>query len=565
MPDLPPPATSGLRIAAVMAAAFGFAAAANALMLAVPLYSLQVFSRAIPSHNIDTLAFLALAAVLALTLATLFEVVRGKLLSRAANRLEVRLRPRLMAEAAATRDAGGLADLTETRGFLTRPAFAGLLDMPWTPVYAVVIYAINPLLFAVTAGCAVLLFLLGVLSHAAVERRNEEARRLGGEAQRFHDAVSRDGPAVRAGGGLRATLERWWAAAAAAAAVSADAAERSASVGAAIRWLRQLLYVATTGVGAYLVIAQELSFGGMIATSLLVARAMMPFDIVFGSWGQVVHGVRAARRLAARTRRPAPAPLPAPSAAEGARPVGRVRVENLFHVPPGEGRAAVQGATFALEPGECLVVLGPNGSGKSSLARMIAGVLRPQGGTIRIDGRDPCAFEDDPRPIGYLPEQPVILPGTVGDAVGRFAEDADAVRAAAEAVGLHDRIAAMPAGYDTDLADALPRLGGGGLRRLALARAVCGRPRLLVLDEPLAGLDMHGVEAVRRIVREAKAAGTTVVATSLQTALIEVADRIMVLDAGTVAACGPAARIMAGARTDALPPADAPRQPRIAP
>jgi ABC-type protease/lipase transport system fused ATPase/permease subunit len=565
MPDLPPPAASGARIAAVVAAAFGFAAAANALMLAVPLYSLQVFSRALPSHNLDTLVFLTLAAVLALTLATLFEVVRGKLLSRAANRLEVGLRPRLMAEAAATRDAGGLADLSETRGFLTKPAFAGLLDMPWTPVYAVAIYAIHPLLFAVTAGCAALLLLLGILSHAAVERRNEEARRLGAEAQRFHEAVSRDGPSIRAAGGLRPAVERWWGAAGAAAAVSADAAERSSSIGAAIRWLRQLLYVATTGVGAYLVISQELSLGGMIATSLLVARAMTPFDIVFGAWGQVVHGVRASRRLAARTRRPPPAPLPAPSAIDGARPVGRVRVENLFHVPPGEGRAAVQGATFALDPGQCLLVLGPNGSGKTALGRMLAGALRPQGGTVRIDGRDPAAFEDDPRPIGYLPEQPVILPGTVGDAIGRFAEDEEAVRAAAEAVGLHDRIAAMPAGYATDLADALPRLGGGGLRRLAIARAICGRPRLLVLDEPLAGLDMHGVEAVRRIVRDAKAAGTTVVAMSLQTALIEVADTIMVLDGGTVTACGPAAQIVAGARRDALPPAEAPRHPRIAP
>ncbi|HZH27134.1 MAG TPA: ATP-binding cassette domain-containing protein [Azospirillaceae bacterium] len=547
--SLRPTASAGLRrLGPTLTAAFLFGTGANLLMLVVPLYSLQVFGRAIPSHNLNTLALLTVVTVLALTIATLLEIVRGRLLTRAGNQLEVALRKPLAAEAAMTRDMGRMNDLTEVKGFLSRPTAAGVLDLPWAPIYAVVIYCIHPQLFGLMAVGALLLFALGLIGNS-VGDAGAEARKYGTQSNRFAEVVAGQGGSVRALGMLGGALERWTSSALASSALAASAGDRSAAVAAATRWVRQLLQIGVTCLGAMLVIEQHLSFGGMIATSLLMAKALAPFELVFGGWGGCVKAVRAATRL----RKPVQELIVA-RRMEVATTTGRVVVDNVFFIPPGAPQAALKGATFALDRGECLLVLGPNGAGKSTLARILAGAIRPQGGCARLDGVDTCAPDPERRhPIGYLPEQPLLLPGTIAETIGRFGASEAEITEAAAKVGLAPLVATLPLGYDTDANEALPALGGGGLRRLMLARAICGKPHLLILDEPLASLDVNGLEMLRQILRDAKVSGTTIVVFSHQSSLLELADKVMVLNGGAVAAYGPAEHVVAQAKRDPRP------------
>lgn len=538
------------RLGGLLVAAFAFSATANLLMLAVPVYSLQVLGRAIPGHSLETLAFLTGVTVLALTLATLLEIVRGRILQRAANRLELALRRPLQREAFAAGQAQRAADLSEARGFLSRPTMAGLLDLPWAPVYGVVIWWIHPQIFALAAFGALAVVALGIVSHHLTEGQADAARAAAQPADRIASALAADPGAGRAMRAVDGMLDRWIAATQACNAHLSDAADRGGLLGALTRWVRTLIQIGVTGVGAILVMEQQLSLAGMIATSMLVAKAMMPFDMVFGGWTGLVRAAAAARRLrgVGRSSEAHGAPVPS-SAGTGAR----VSVDGAYVVPPGAQQPALRGVSLDLAPGESLAVLGGNGAGKSTLARVLAGALRPQGGAVRIDGRDPARADD--LPIGFLPEHPTLLAGTLSDVIGRHRADPAHVAEAAAATGLDAAIAALPDGFATDVQIAAAALGGGGLRRLMLARAICGRPRLLVLDEPLGHLDTTGVEMVRQILRTAKAMGITVVTLSQSPRLLDDADKVLVLSGGTAAAFGPTDHVISGARRDARPEA----------
>jgi len=539
------------RLGGLLVAAFAFSATANLLMLAVPLYSLQVLGRAIPGHSLETLAFLTGVTVLALTLATLLEIVRSRILQRAANRLELALRRPLQREAFAAGQAQRAADLSEARGFLSRPTMAGLLDLPWAPVYGVVIWWIHPQIFALAAFGALAVVVLGVVSHHLTERQADAAREAVQPADRIATALAADPGAGRAMRAVDGMLDRWIAATQAGNAHLSDAADRGGLLGALTRWVRTLIQIGVTGIGAILVMDQQLSLAGMIATSMLVAKAMMPFDMVFGGWTGVLRAAAAVRRLrgVGRASETDAAPVVPSAAGSGAR----VSVDGAYVVPPGAQQPALRGVSLDLAPGASLAVLGGNGAGKSTLARALAGALRPQGGAVRIDGRDPARADD--LPIGFLPEHPALLTGTLADVIGRFRADPALIAEAAAATGLDVAIAALPDGFATDVHIAAPALGGGGLRRLMLARAICGRPRLLVLDEPLGHLDTTGVEMVRQILRTAKAMGITVVTLSQSPRLLDDADKVLVLSGGVAAAFGPTDHVVSGARRDARPEA----------
>jgi ABC-type protease/lipase transport system fused ATPase/permease subunit len=545
-----PDASRSARIGGLLVAAFAFSAVANLLMLAVPLYSLQVLGRAIPSHNLETLAFLTGVTVLALTLATLLEVFRGRILVRAGNRLELALRRSFQRDAFADRDPQRAADLSEIRGFLVRPTFAGLLDMPWAPLYGVVIWWIHPQIFALVAFGVLAVVGLGIVAHHLCERPGDAAREAASPADRIAAALAADPASGRAMRAIDPMLDRWMTATQAGNAHLSTCNDRGAIVGAATRWIRQLLLIGVTGVGALLVMEQHLSLAGMIATSMLVAKAMMPFDIVFGGWTGVVKAAGAIRRL--RVPRTVP-PRDTVPARQSETSGSVVAVDGAYVVPPGAQQPALRGVTFEVAPGECLAVLGANGAGKSTVARILTGALRPQGGTVRIDGRDPVQADD--LSIGYLPEHPSLLAGTVAEVIGRFQADAALVAEAAAATGLEAQIAGLPHGFATDVQIAVAALGGGGLRRLLLARAICGRPRLLVLDEPLGHLDTAGAEMVRQILRTAKGMGITVVVLSQNPRLLDAADKVLVLNEGVAGAFGPTDHVISGARRDARPDA----------
>jgi PrtD family type I secretion system ABC transporter len=294
--------------------------------------------------------------------------------------------------------------------------------------------------------------------------------------------------------------------------------------------------------GAYLVVTQDVTAGVMIAATILLGRALAPVETLVAGWRSLVEARAAWRRLdqllEATPRDEPHTELPAPA--------GALRVEKLaFSL---DNKVILRGISFALQPGEALALVGPSASGKSTLARLVVGVWKPVGGVVRLDGADVAAW---PRAglgphIGYLPQDVELFGGTVAENIARLAEpDAAEVIRAAQRAHVHELILRLPKGYDTDIGEAGQALSPGQRQRIALARALYGNPRLVVLDEPNANLDHEGEDALVRALELLKADRVTVVIIAHRPSLLRGVDKMLVLREGTVERFGTCAEVMA--------------------
>jgi ABC-type protease/lipase transport system fused ATPase/permease subunit len=332
-----------------------------------------------------------------------------------------------------------------------------------------------------------------------------------------------------------------------------------------------LLQSAILTLGALLVVRGEISGGMIIASSVLSGRALAPVDQLISQWRTIGRFTAAHKRLliafSIEVGTPArPMTLPAPT--------GQITVTGLTKLGQAmSGRKQAQilsEVSFALIPGDTLGVIGNSASGKSTLARMLVGIAPPDAGEIRLDGATPDQWDPAQlgRHIGYLPQVFDVLPGTVRDNIARFdpAATDESVIAAASLTGIHDLILNLPDGYATRLGgnDTVPLLSGGQMQRLGLARAVHGMPRLVVLDEPNANLDLNGDAALLRTITALRTSGSTVIVIAHRPEVLKVANKLLILSQGRLQRFGDIADIL-GDTTSIAPPlkaSNAPQTPR---
>jgi ABC-type protease/lipase transport system fused ATPase/permease subunit len=248
--------------------------------------------------------------------------------------------------------------------------------------------------------------------------------------------------------------------------------------------LRLLLQSAMLGLGAYLVLQNQITAGAMIAGSILMGRALSPIELAIGQWALVQRARKGwdnlANLLGEVPAEPERTPLPTPKA--------RLEAQNVTVIPPGEQQASLRAVNFVIQPGTAVGVIGQSGAGKSTLARAITAVWRTAGGKIRLDGAALDNYEPDVlgQHIGYLPQRVQLFDGTIAENIARLSTspDPEAVVVAAKKAAAHDMILKLPDGYDTRVSAAGGRLSGGQIQRIGLARAMYGDPVFLVLDEP---------------------------------------------------------------------------------
>jgi ABC-type protease/lipase transport system fused ATPase/permease subunit len=304
------------------------------------------------------------------------------------------------------------------------------------------------------------------------------------------------------------------------------------------------------------VVGTHASPGIMVAATVLVARALQPVDQLIAGWRSLIEVRSAWQRLhgvPAPTVEPTPMPLPD---VRGALQLEQVQL----HSSQGQ-RPILQPLNLSVGAGECLGLIGPSGSGKTSLVRLMLGLRQPDAGSVRLDGVLLSAWPTAQRTqaVGYLPQDVQLLPGTVAQNIARLGPvDAEQVMAAARLAGVHELISRLPQAYDTDIGEAAAWLSGGQRQRIALARAVYGPPRLVVLDEPNASLDHDGERALGAAVQALKQAGSTVVLVSHRPWLMRQADRLAVLRDGALVAVGPREDVLARLNRPAVSP---PRRP----
>src|SRR3954469_13913771 len=526
-----------------------FSGVVNLLQLTTSVYMMQVFDRVLASRVLDTLYFLSLIAIGAILVLALLEAVRGQVMQRLAAWVEHRVAPEGFVRAIESTlrrrpyRMEALRDLAVCRSYLSSPSALSLYDVPWVPIYLAVVFALRPVMGLIALGGAALLFGLTLANSLLTSKLLKEANTAAMASQRRADAISRNAEVIDSMGMLPSVIGRWRESVATMTVPQQRAADRAAILVALTKFFRLAVQIAILGVGAYLVLSQELTSGASIAGSIILGRALAPVEQMIGGWKALVQARQSFRRLQAFLTQPRlrPAGMPLPE------PTGRLSVERVSYAFPGQGVPLVKGVNFSLQPGESLAVIGPSAAGKTPLIRLLIGTLPASAGTVRLDGADVYQWmrEDFGRHVGYLPQDVELFDGTVFNNIARMAEaEPAAVYEAAKLAGCHDMILRLPNGYDTQIGDGGQHLSGGQRQLVGLARAMFGRPKLIVLDEPNSNLDGDSEAALTMALERLKEQGTTVILVSHRPTLVQGVDKVLLLKDGALEMFGPRAEVL---------------------
>ncbi|HEX3699527.1 MAG TPA: type I secretion system permease/ATPase [Phenylobacterium sp.] len=534
----------------IVAATFSFFT--NILYMALPLYTFQVYGRVMISQNQATLWMLTLITILVFAVSSTIDDFRARILINYGVALDQRVSGRIFTglfDAAVRGDPSArsqaLRDLDTFRQTLTGVAAAAFFDLPWIPVFVLVLFLINPLvgLVALGGGCALLG--LALAQERAIRPAAREASDAALKSYAFTEAALRNGEVVRAMGMLPTLGAAWARHRGVTIQRGAVAAEQSNMYTDIIKAVRMGVQVLVIAVGTYLILKGKMHSGMIFANMILVSRALQPIERIVGAWEPLNNMARSHGRIMHLLQQAEPVVL----ATTLPRPTGKLSVEGVNFAPMGAQKLVLGNINFRVEPGEMLGIIGPSGAGKSTLARLLVGIWKPVNGSVRLDGADVFTWDraDFGRHVGYLPQDTELFAGTVRDNIARFREgvsDEEVVRAATHA-GVHELILRMPKGYDTEVGEGGIVLSAGQRQRVGLARAMLGDPAFIVLDEPNASLDAEGETALLRAMEAMKANGATVVVISHKPGIFRSADKLLVLREGRIDLFGPRDQVMA--------------------
>ena len=536
---------TGLGYAAILSAFI------NVLQLTVPLYMLQVHDRVLNSRSMDTLAMLSVLAAGALMLYGLLEFIRSQVFLVMGGRLVRRLNEpvlsasiRASAREGAAKASQALRDLSELRNFLTGHAVSAPLEAAWSPIFLAVLFMLHPG-FGIAGIVSVLILIISSVATDIFTRGLlNEANKANVEAISSIAGQVRHAEAIESMGMMAALATRWRLAQFSALQLLESGNRRGRIISSVTRTIRYGMQLFILALGCILAIRQEISAGAMIAATIVTGRLLLPFDSVVENSRQWIMARSAWTRVRELLENEGAERQTMPTTiAEG-----DLVVDRLIYAAQGQDVPIIKGVSFSLSPGEVLGIVGPSAAGKSTLARLLVGIIKPTAGGIYLDGNSVYLWERTSfgQLVGYLPQSVSLLDGTIRENIARMDEgDPRAVIEAARIADVHEMIGRLPLGYDTPIGDARMTLSGGQRQRVALARCLYGRPRLIVLDEPNANLDATGEAALIRAIRAAKADGSIVIMIAHRPAIMEVADKLLVLENGRVSQYGPRTDIVA--------------------
>jgi PrtD family type I secretion system ABC transporter len=520
-------------------AVLGYSLLINLTLLAPSIFMLQVFDRVLATRSAETLVVLAVMAILTLALMGVLEWLRTRTLGAIGVLIEQRYGERLLGRAVASAAQGtgagldGMRDLARVRTFLSGPGIVALCDAPWSLVYVGVIYLFSPALGTVALLSVIGLVLIAWFNERITRSAIAEVNGVQQQAGRVIDGAVRNAEASIALGMQAALTGRWAARTREAHALTLALGSAGGAMSAVTRVARQMVQVLILGFGAYLVITDQATPGVMLATTIILGRALAPVELLIGGWKGLVDAAAAYARL----RPLLPELERSVQRTELPPPRGQIDVESVSVVAPGTDRLLLRGVSLRVAPGQVVAVVGPSGSGKTTLARLLVGAIPAHAGTVRYDGADIRSWLPSRlgATIGYMPQEVALFDGTVGENIARLAAiESDAVLQAARTAQAHDMILRLPQGYDTPVRDGGYQLSGGQRQRVGLARAVYGEPALVVLDEPDASLDAEGEQALLQCIRALRAAACTVIIVTQRRGVLAAADKVVVMRDGSV-------------------------------
>lgn len=538
----------------------------NALMLVPTFYMIQVSGRVVPSSSTSTLLMLTLIMTVLIVTMGALEWVRSRIMVRISNRLDVLLSrdvyrasfKRALSSGGADATAQSLSDLTSLRQFFTGSGLFAFFDAPWFPIYTIVMFLFHPWFGWITLACGAVLATLAIVNHRVTGQALATANKENVASNVVTTKTLRNAEVIESMGMLETLMNRWARRQRNVMLLQSNASDKGGVVSSTSKTFRTWSQSIMLGAGAYLVITHEINPGLLMAGSLLLGRALSPIDQMINNWkGFVAAKVqydRLNKVMDDLKKEPERMPLPAPE--------GHIQVENLIVAPPGSKAPVLRSISFVAPAGSIVGIVGPSAAGKSTLVRALMGIWPPQHGVVRLDGADIATWDKQALGpyVGYLPQDIELFEGSISENIARFDKvDPEKVVEAAQMAGVHEMILMQPDGYDTVIGSEGVNLSGGQRQRIGLARALYGKPRLIVLDEPNSNLDDVGEKALGIALQKVKESGATVFIVSHRPNILSRLDRVLVMAGGTISLYGERDKVIAQ-----LAQQQAGNQPRVA-
>ena len=520
--------------------AFIFSFFINIAMLAMPIYSLQVLDRVLSSFSIETLIVITIIVITMLLFMTALQIVRSFVFAQIGFHLEKKLEPFLLDKtldiSVHNHNIGSslIRDLNVIRNFLNSPALSSLFDIPFAPIYFLVIFFIHPVNGIITVIGAVIIFFMAYLNEKLANKKIKKVNDMQMEFFNKASNLTNSAEAIIAMGMKSNVIKKIFATRQEMQNFSYQANAAGFYISSLTKFVRMLIQIFTMAIGSILVIKGKMSAGGIIATSILAGKALAPFDALVNIWQQFLNSKKSYNRLNQAVENlnneDDKTELPAPQ--------GIIQLENVSYKAQEGNKLILKSINFIAKPGEVIAIIGPSGGGKTTLARLMCGIIEPSVGRVLIDDAKLQNYNREylGKYIGYLPQQVEFIAGTIKENIARMADPIDdkkVVQAAMDA-GSHKIISDFDKGYDTCLENLGKNLSAGQKQRIALARSVYGDTRVMILDEPNSNLDADGDRALVHALQIAKNKNITTFVVSHRTAILDVVDKILVMHEGQI-------------------------------
>lgn len=517
----------------------------NLLVLAGPLYMMQVYDRVLASRNLTTLLFLTLILAFCYAVMAALEQVRSQVLIRAGVKFDRAVDAdvfRSIQRATLLNPGSGavqsLRDVDSIRSFYTGPGFIAFLDFPWVPVYIIASFIINFWYGVFVMVASLITLVLAFSNEWATKSRLDQAQTSAIAAANQAEATFRNSEVLQAMGMVEALRARWSHHHESMLSWQAMASGRAGLLMSLAKFHRTLTQSLVLGLGAFLVLQSQISPGMMIAASIIIGRALQPVEIAIGNWKAFTNMRSAYARVQSLLRQTVRTQdkLALPD------PKGHLLLENVVALAPGRQTPVLRAISINIPPGSAIALVGPSAAGKSSLARVMTGIWPALSGSVRFDGSDLDHWnaEDLGKNIGYLPQDVELFSGSIAENIARFSKSSDEkIIEAAMLAGVHEMIQKMPDGYNTQIGEGGQALSGGQRQRIGLARALFGLPSVIVLDEPNANLDAAGEHALMEAFVALKKHNRTIVVVTHKMNILSSVDFIVSMKDGQIESAGP--------------------------
>ncbi len=528
----------------------------NIFALVMPLYTLNVYDRVVPNNAIETLWVMTIGITLVMVFNFMLTSARSYVVDTASKRVDVTLSAKIMERVLDLRMdnrpvsvgsfAANLRSFETVRDFIASASLTTLVDLPFVLLFLSVMWWISPLMVIPPLVAIILVLLVSFIAQARMAKLVKES---------FQATAQRNAGLVESLAGLetikslnaQSTAQRKWESSTEfLARVGARIRHISSTTVAFVQMTQQLVTISVIVIGTFLIQEAQLSLGGIIASSMVAGRCLAPLGQVAGLMMQYQNARMSLDSIDNYMKMPVERPaeknfVPRP------RLEGSIEFRDVTFAYPGSKQAALNSISIKIAAGEKVGIIGRIGSGKTTLEKLILGLYAPTQGAVLVDGIDINQIDpaDLRRAVGYVPQDPVLFYGTLKENLimgAPFAEDSQMLEVARIA-GIEEFVARHPEGYDMMIGERGDSLSGGQRQSVAVARALINHPSILLLDEPSSNMDNQTESSLKRRLKQV-AEGKTMVLITHRTSLLDLVDRLIVIDNGRVMADGPKEQVV---------------------